>query len=141
MQFYVVPPVRGQDCWGQGHYLASRVNRLHNGVDFSCQKGSFIPSMSAGVVTKIGFPHRQSDKRKKHLRYVQVTDAKGNRVRYFYVEKLWELGVGSTVLAGDIIGISQGLLGVYKNIIDHIHFEVIDSSGEYIDPHEYLESL
>ena len=136
----VAPPERGDDIHGSGSYLASRGRRKHNGVDYACAKGSKILSVCEGVLTKIGYPYSPTKHPEKgHLRYVQISDREGNDIRYFYIAPL--LPLGSPVRAGDVIGEAQGLGDIYEGITEHIHFEVKDASGGFLNPHVYLESL
>ncbi|MEJ1355734.1 MAG: M23 family metallopeptidase [Candidatus Sedimenticola sp. (ex Thyasira tokunagai)] len=131
-------PVRGQDKHGSGAFGAPRGSRLHNGVDIACYAGSAVFSVADGEVTKIGYPYSPSNKKKGHLRYVQVTDTASNDARYFYVQPC--VKVGDQVSDGQVIGITQGLLKIYPGIIDHFHFEVL-RDGKRINPKEYLPYL
>ena len=145
------PKERGQDAHGSGAYLAPRGSHKHHGIDMCCSKGSYVLSVSAGRVTKIGFPYSQARagkdlsewEAKKHnikksMRYVQVTDHNGYDVRYFYIEPLVKLG--DRIEEDDILGQSQGLSKAYPAITDHFHFEV-KKDGEYVNPHEYLNVI
>ena len=130
--------IRGTDEQGQGHYGAPRGNRTHKGIDIITDKGKPIYSLESGVVTKIGYPYNPNDEKKGHLRYIQITDGDGYRLRYFYVDPY--LTVGQQVTAGDVVGEAQGLTAIYPGIIDHIHFEV-KFNGEHINPNEFLASV
>lgn len=134
-----LPQIRGTDIWGSGYYLAPRGSRKHNGVDFCCHKGALVTSVTEGVVTKIGYPYSPADKKKGHLRYVQVDDTLGNAVRYFYISP--SVSVGDVVKVGKVLGIYQGLGEIYEGISEHTHFEVKDVNGEFIDPIGFLEEL
>lgn len=127
----IIPPIRGNDAYGSGFFGASRGHRKHNGVDVACYKGSEILSVTPGVVTKIGYPYRQSDAKKKHYRYVEVTQD-GKRFRYFYISPL--VSKGDVVQSGTVLGIAQGLLSVYPSITDHIHVEIKLANDRYEDP-------
>lgn len=132
----IEPKVRGQDRHGAGYYGAPRGKRTHKGVDYCCNAGDRMLSVSEGKVTKIGFPYSPNDKKKGHLRYVQVTDANGYDCRYFYVEPF--VKVGDPIRAGEIIGQAQGLTRIYPGITDHFHFEVRDDADFHLDPAIYL---
>ena len=131
----ITPPLRGQDSQGSGEFGAPRGNHTHQGIDLACMKDSLVRSVSAGSVTKIGYPYNPEDPEKGHLRYVQVTDRNGFDVRYFYIEPMVKLG--DSVLSGYAIGKVQGLTDIYKGITDHFHFEV-KQNGKIINPHTYL---
>lgn len=127
----IVAPTRKQDRHGSGEFGASRGSRRHNGVDKACYPGSIVLAVSAGEVTKLGYPYGDD----LSFRYVQVTDAAGNDVRYFYVEP--SVHVGQQVAAGDELGVSQPLGDRYEGITEHVHLEV-KRGGDYVDPIDYL---
>jgi len=130
--------IRGTDEQGQGHYGAPRGKRTHKGIDIITEKEMPVYAVESGVVTKIGYPYNPDDKKKGHLRYVQVSTRDAYKTRYFYVTP-W-VRVGDEITAGDVIGESQGLCDIYPGITDHIHFEV-KKDGEYINPNEFLASI
>lgn len=131
-------PIRGQDKYGSGEYLAPRGNRKHNGIDVACYAESTIFAAKAGTITKIGYPYDPNDKKKGHLRYVQITDNKGYAARYFYIAPT--VAVDDKIKVGDPIGVAQGLIKIYPGIIDHIHFEV-KNGYEFLNPSDYLEEV
>jgi len=124
--------IRGQDAWGSGEWQAPRGDRKHNGVDPVCSIFEAVLSDVDGKVTKIGYPYNPSDKKKGHLRYVEVTDSRKSRVRYFYITPT--VKKGDLIEKGDQLGTSQSLLGVYPKITQHYHLEVI----AYVNPLEYI---
>ncbi len=124
--------IRGQDCQGAGHWQAPRGERKHNGIDYICDSGDQVIALKDGLVTKIGYPYNPNDTTKGHLRYVEVTDNKKARVRYFYIKP--KVKVGDKIRVNDILGISQDLTKIYPGITQHYHLEVIG----YINPEEYL---
>jgi murein DD-endopeptidase MepM/ murein hydrolase activator NlpD len=144
--------VRGQDRWGSGEFQAPRGDRVHNGIDIVTPPGSEVLAVSAGKVTKIGFPYSQAEpelgfktenerKRwqlKAALRYVQVSTKTGQDVRYFYVDP--DVRVGDQVAVGRTLGFVQDLQPIYQGITDHYHFEV-KWDGNYVNPYAYLEDV
>lgn len=136
----VIAPIRGTDQHGSGAFGASRDGgtRKHNGVDIACIKGTTVLSPITGNVTKFGYPYDPKDPRKGHLRYVEVTSPKGNKHRFHYV--LPKVDVGAKVNIGDVLGLTQGLTGIYIGITDHFHYEVIDPWGAFIDPTQWVTS-
>ncbi len=130
----IIPPPRITDKYGEGHYLASRGSRLHNGIDLACYKDSIILSASKGWVSKLGYPYNPNDEIKGHLRYVQITFDELD-FRYFYVLPL--VKVGDVVDIGDPIGTAQGLVDIYPGITDHVHVE-IKRNGQFINPGDIL---
>ena len=134
----IIPPQRGYDKQGAGHFGAPRGSRTHNGIDLSCAKDSLVLSVCGGVVTKLGYPYNPSDEKKGHLRYVQVTDSKGNDLRYFYIKPL--VSVGDKIAVDDVLGSVQGLASIYEGITEHYHFE-IKKDGVYLNPNDFLTDL
>lgn len=121
-------PQRGLDSHGSGAYHASRGSRTHNGIDFAAQPKSYVHACVGGTVTKLGYPYADD----LGYRYVQVTDTDGNDWRYFYVKP--SVIEGDTINADDIIGIVQDLNPRYRDITPHIHLEIRDSDGQFINP-------
>lgn len=132
-RFFVQPPVRGNDIFGSGHYLAPRGTRIHKGVDFEVCIGTRILAVKSGVVTKIGRPYANPDK--AHYRYVQVTDGDGFDTRYFYINPV--VTVGDKIADRQELGKVQSLQATYPGITDHCHFEV-KKNGHFINPWFYL---
>lgn len=138
IQLAVIPPCRGTDKHGSGHFGASRGNRKHNGVDISVPPSSIVLSLTSGLVTKVGYPYDPTDKAKGHFRYVEVTN-NGLRIRYFYVEPY--VDEGQLVRSGSELGESQRLGLVYPGITEHVHVEVKTESGQYLNPNLVLGEL
>ena len=128
--------IRGWDCQGNGAWLAPRGSKNHQGEDPICKAYSSVKSHVDGVVTKIGKPYDPNCKRRGHLRYVEVTATKNKvraKVRYFYINPA--VSKGQKIKAGDELGISSDLSGVFEGITQHVHVEVI----EYVKPSDYFE--
>lgn len=121
----------GQGC---GHFGASRNLRKHNGVDMACPPGTEVGSPVRGQVTKVGYPYEGDFV----TRYVQIV-AEQYLFRVFYVDP--EVGVGDYVELGEVIGRSQRLESMDRNGTQHVHFEVMNMAGEYIDPTPVIVAL
>ncbi len=126
----VITPKRHKDKWGSGEYGASRGDRKHNGVDYLAATGSIVCSLTAGIVTKLGYPYSDD----LSYRYVEVKDGLGNRWRYFYVQP--SVKEGHHLSRECPIGEVQDLTKRYTGIGNHIHLEVINAKGEYVNPEE-----
>ena len=120
------PVHREQDGWGNGEYGAPRGDRKHKGIDYAVG----VHPLVEGVVTKIGYPYGDD----LFFRYVEVTDEKDYRWRYFYLEP--KVSVGDKVCQNTLIGTLQGLGGRYDKITPHVHLEVKDKNGNYFNPEE-----
>lgn len=128
----VIPPFRGIDEHGSGAYKASRGNHTHNGVDFAVAPSSQILSPVEGIVTKLGYAYEDD----LSFRYVQITDQFKNDWRLFYVSPL--VSVGDLVANEMIVGRSQTLLKRYPGITPHMHLEIKNEFGVYMNPMELL---
>lgn len=115
------------DAHGCGEFRASRGSRKHNGVDLECLPGTLVSSPVCGTVTKLGYPYSDD----LSFRYVQV-ESQGYEFRIFYVDPL--VSVGDQVRKGDILGACQGLQGRYPGITNHVHLEIKDDHGDFVDP-------
>jgi len=85
-------------------------------------------------VTKLGWPYVGNF----DIRYVQISCEK-YRYRVFYVSPT--VAVGDTVELGDIIGAAQSLKQLYPGITDHVHLEVKDPDGAFVDPTPLLQVM
>lgn len=126
---------------GSGDFGAPRGNRKHNGRDYKVNPGDDVYSHVSGVVTKIGFPYAQTGKTKKDalkaaLRYVEVTDSITRlKHRFFYIDSA--VKIGDPISKGTLIGSCQNLLDIWPSMTNHVHYEVKDDGGNYIDPGQF----
>jgi len=126
-------PQRISDNFGQGHFGAPRGNRTHNGIDFNCCTGSAVLAPASGKITKIGYPYGDD----LSFRYVQIETTEELNVRVFYISP--SVKVGDIVLKErSEIGISQELGKRYSGISEHVHLEVKDAQGNYLNPADVL---
>ena len=130
--------IRGQDCWGSGHYDAPRDGgkRKHKGVDLENHTNEAIEAFESGVVSKIGWPYSPEDPEKGHYRYIEIVCNPNIRHRYLYCEALVQ--VGNDVEKGSIIGWAQDLGTAYPGITQHVHFGLIEN-GKRINPTGWLK--
>jgi len=122
------------DGHGCGHFGAPRGSRKHAGVDLACSPGAQVCSPIAGKVTKVGYPYGDD----LSFRYVEVSTG-GYRFRVFYVEP--SVAVGDEVSSSTVIGRSQRLGRRYQGITEHVHFEIKNSEGEFVDPTPVMIAL
>ena len=126
----IITPKRPPDGYGAGEFGARRGERTHQGVDFACYPGSQLMSLVSGRVSKLGYPYADD----LAYRYIEITDADLNRHRFFYVDP--SVDIGELVHTGEPIGHAQDITARYtkKPMNNHIHYEIIDSSGHYRNP-------
>lgn len=115
------------DGHGCGHFGASRGTRKHHGIDLACKPLTLVFSPVAGTVTKLGYAYSDD----LSYRYVEISD-QGYRFRVFYVEPMVEQG--QKVSKNTIIGEAQDLRDRYSGITPHLHLEIKNADGEFIDP-------
>ena len=128
-------PIRQCDDWGCGHYGASRGDRTHNGVDVICPPGREVCAGISGTVTKLGYPYSDD----LSFRYVQVTVGGSYDFRFFYVTPA--VSLGEKIIPSTVIGRTQSLSTRYRatdkgrgQITEHVHVELRDGQGDYMDP-------
>lgn len=126
--------LRGSDNHGSGHYKASRGDRDHNGIDISAAPGATVCPQIEGRVTKIGWPYAAEGM--QHFRYIQITDSQGNAHRLFYVAP--SVAVGDLIDTSSKVGQVQDRAGLSRGMGNHVHYEIIDATGKFIDPMKFL---
>ncbi len=99
---------------------------MHEGVDFSADRGSEINTVAAGVVT-------WSAARSEYGLMVEVNHGNGYTTRYAHADQLM-VGVGDIVQKGQIIAL-VGNTG--RSTGPHVHFEVF-KNGRVVDPASYI---
>lgn len=122
---------RGCDDYGCGHFWAGRGSRKHKGIDYCAESGDEICSNITGRVSKLGYTYGDD----LSYRYVEITDSKSSRHRFFYIEP--SVSVGDAVSVGEAIGIAQDISKRYtKNgtMRNHVHYEIINRNGVHIKP-------
>jgi len=136
--FRFIAPERGTDAAGDGGYGASRGGRSHRGVDYAVLPGSVLLSPVNGRITKIGYPYADD----LSYRYVQITTKRGEHHRFFYVEPHPDLEENQKIRAEQTpIGVTQDVTARYPELdmTPHIHYEIKDASGAYLNPEKYWE--
>ena len=121
------PVIRKQDGLGAGHWHAPRGTRLHKGIDYAI---GIMPGID-GIVTKWGYVYKNNFVQ----RYIEITDSKKYRHRYFYI--IASVKVGQSVKRDDIIGTVQEIGSLYPKITPHVHVGIYNPEGVKINPEEY----
>jgi murein DD-endopeptidase MepM/ murein hydrolase activator NlpD len=99
---------------------------MHEGVDFSAERGSEINTVAAGVVT-------WSATRAEYGLMVEINHGNGYTTRYAHADHLL-VDVGDIVQKGQIIAL-VGNTG--RSTAPHVHFEVY-KNGRVVDPASYI---
>lgn len=134
----VIAPPRGTDAYGSGRFGAKRGSRLHLGIDDAIWPGSLVCSMTSGVVTRLGWPYSEPERKK--LRLIEIkNDIDGALVRYLYLSP--HVVEGQRVERDQVLGSVQDLREFYKNgMTPHCHVDV-NINGTFVDPEIYFKSL
>lgn len=130
IKYIAIAELRGTDCKGSGHYGASRGSRTHNGIDYKVPVGADVVSPVEGAITKIGYPYGDD----LSFRYIEITCNDRLKHRLFYVSPFIDIDEGHLVEANQPIGKCQDLTTRYPGITPHVHYEVKDQDGNFIDP-------
>lgn len=131
----IIPPLRDIDKWGSGHYLASRGDRIHKGIDIACYPSSVLLADFDAQVIRIGYPYSRHGK-KGYLRLVELAVDAQTRVKYMYIYP--SVSPGQYVRKGDELGIVQDLSIIYPGMTNHYHMEVW-VEGCHVNPTIWLE--
>lgn len=99
----------------------------HNGIDIVLNNKN-VPAVVSGTVIENTYNNARGY-------YITIKDSKGYTTRYQHLASQSSLGIGAVVKEGDIIG-TEGSTGISTG--SHLHFEVKDSNGNYINPMDYL---
>jgi murein DD-endopeptidase MepM/ murein hydrolase activator NlpD len=127
-------PHRGTDSAGSGAFGAPRGGRTHNGVDYSAPVGAMIFAPASGEITKLGICYSDDHS----YRYVEITSADGYRHRVFYVTPVMQQG-NFVDARSTVIGHAQNICARYpdQGMTNHVHYEIKDPRGEFVDPDKY----
>ena len=128
---------------GLGHFGAPRGSHTHRGIDFACTPGSPLLSPVEGVVTRHGYCYKDDPK----WRYVEITSfypgeeivGADLRHRFLYTRLEPRHMIGGKVEVGEPVGIAQDIAERYpgRGMKPHVHVEIKNQKGEYLDPCDY----
>ena len=104
------------------------VTDTHKGIDIVLKNWN-IPFVTDGTVIAKGENHKTMGN------YLTVKQSDGTTATYMHMAVPSSWNVGDSVKEGDRVGL-MGTTGRSTGV--HLHYEVKDSSGAYIDPAEYL---
>lgn len=110
------------DKGGQGHWYADRIGHKHKGIDLLLPRGAGQACVSPhdGIIERVAYPYGDD----WHFKGLLL---RGPRIlsKIFYVAVPHSL-VGKHVMAGQYIGKAQAISKKYKDVEDHIHWEVVE---------------
>lgn len=117
--FYIsVPFGQRGPYWSSGY---------HTGLDFAHSTGADVFAAKSGVVVEAGWGGAYGNN-------IVIQHEDGTRTRYAHLSSI-NVSAGQSVSAGQHIGD----VGATGNVTGpHLHFEVMDSSGNFMDPARWL---
>lgn len=118
---------RGCDPLGCGSFGSKRTHGMHKGIDKRAVPGETIFSPITGIVNRYPDPYA-NDSRYSGIEIENST----YKIKMFYLKA--NVAVGSTVIAGQPIGIAQNISAKHGAAMrNHVHFEAY-KNGVLIDP-------
>ena len=99
----------------------------HKGIDIVLNDSS-IPAVTGGEVIDSGYDSGMGN-------YIKIKDSNGYTHTYMHMASKSKYVAGSQVKEGSTIG-TMGSTGISTG--DHLHYQVQDSGGTFLDPEKYL---
>lgn len=111
-----------------------RNGRMHKGIDLADPAAQGLPvvAAAAGVVQYASLAYNGG-----YGGLVEIKHANGWQTNYAHLQQI-EIGItpGAKVQQGQKIG-REGNTGASQGV--HLHFEVLDASGQHLDPAKYVQ--
>lgn len=104
----------------------------HNGADFTAEAGTAVASVHDGEVESVGYTTRDGYT-------VTVAQTDGYTAVYKSLSADIPVEEGQTVAMGDTIGYVSDSMTSEQNAGAHLHLEILDGSGNYVDPMTLLD--
>ena len=126
------------DTQGDGHFHSHRTTHVHQGLDLVATTGEPIFAPFDGAIKGTVKPYPPSEGAKSNL---NGFDFKGGEftMRVFYADTDY---VGRFCKEGEVIGFVSNVQKYYTpSMINHIHVELRDTTGEVLDPTDFLTDL
>lgn len=125
--------VMRNDTRGLGHYHATRVGRLHDGLDVVVTKGQVLNSPFNGTLNRTYLVAANDS---KYTGIELISDDNRFRCKIMYC---YAISVGQQVQRGEQIAFAQAVSEKYgSSMIDHVHIELFEN-GEEVDPAMYFD--
>ena len=96
----------------------------HPGIDISAEEGTDVVSIYSGTVEDVGFNNQEGN-------YIIIRNNDGCTVKYSHLKDTPIVSKGVSVESGEKVG-AVGSTG--KSTGPHVHVEIIDENGQYVDP-------
>ena len=123
-----VAPVAGYSVTTQYGVAGSNWSSgYHTGSDYAAPSGTEVMAAASGTVVAAGFNGSYGNQ-------VTIQHDDGTQTTYSHLSSI-TVSVGETVSAGEAIG-AVGSTG--NSTGPHLHFEAFDSSGNRLNPEEWL---
>lgn len=106
----------------------------HNGTDFIAEAGTVVTSISAGTVTSAKYTTQEG-----YVVTIEATD--GNTIIYKSLSTDILVEEGDTVTVGTNLGYVSDSMSSEQNVGPHLHLEILDENGEYVDPITLLPEI
>lgn len=103
----------------------------HNGTDFRTDKGAIVTAIYGGTVESINYTTQNG-----YVITVKQTD--GNTAKYMSLSADALVEEGDSVSKGTQIGYVSDSMSNEQNDGAHLHLEITDANGEFIDPMSLL---
>lgn len=124
-----IRPVSGPVTSGYGYRVHPVLgySKMHDGIDYGAGCGTPVHATQSGTVTAVEY-HGASGQR------VKIDHGNGYTSGYFHLQG-YNTTVGAKVEQGDVVGY-VGSTG--RSTGCHLHFEIIDTSGNSVNPSSFL---
>ncbi len=103
----------------------------HNGTDFKAEKGAVVSAIYGGKVEKVAYTTQNG-----YTITIKQTD--GNTAEYMSLSSETLVEEGDSVSVGTQIGYVSDSMSNEQNDGAHLHLELTDSEGNWVDPMSYL---
>lgn len=114
----------------KGEYGEQRSTHVHKGVDIAAPLGSHVKSIAAGRILEVGYNDSYGN-------YIVVQHSDGRQSVYAHLGNVL-VKKDQEVSKGTILG-TVGMTGQTEG--PHLHLEIRDTDGKYIDPRQLIPNL
>lgn len=103
----------------------------HNGTDFIADAGSIVTSICDGTVKSVSYSTQNGY-------VIAIENSDGNTAFYMSLSDNTLVAEGASVARGSQIGFVSDSMQKEQNEGAHLHLEILDKNGEYVDPMSLL---